>query len=47
MFGDPNSHACEYNCTANYFADNKTRTCVFTCPSDWELFGSLDTYECV
>lgn len=47
MFGDPLLHACVLYCSGTYFADNKTQTCVYTCPSEWELFGSSDTYECV
>lgn len=47
MYGDLNAGACVLHCSIQYFADNKTQTCVFTCPADWELFGSTDTYDCV
>lgn len=47
MYGDSNAGACVYFCTSTWFADNRTQTCVQTCPVEWELFGSFATYQCV
>ena len=35
MYGDSNAGSCVFYCSLSYFADNKTQTCVYTCPSDW------------
>jgi len=47
MYADINVYKCVFSCSNNWFLDNKTKTCVPTCPADWKLFGDTLTYECV
>ena len=50
MFGDQYAGACVHYCSGlsgSVFADNKTQTCVATCPAEWEYFGDLDDWTCV
>ena len=47
MYGDIATHKCVFYCSENYYADNRTQTCVLTCPVEWEYFGDVVDQVCV
>ena len=38
---------CVYHCSSGQYADNRTQTCVPTCPVQWALFGERHNFTCV